>query len=1020
MKHHPMFMPVKQLMLRSPLLPVSAFTADQQTCLEMVKQPLLAVALMVGSEDLAAQLSRSHTDDRRRDRAGSAVQRYVIRMSTRPTPFGMFAGVGVVELGESTRVQLGDGGPRTRMRPDMRWLLTAVANMEAQPQLRHQLSATAHSAIEIVADRVVLSEQAHSAHPDRLGAVSIRATPVVLAALEMAQQPTPWDSLAERLAHTSQAPLVRVHRLLDQLWEQGFLVTQLQPPLTHPQPARYVVDTLAAVPAAATSRSSLLAVLDTMAGWDALPVADRQNATNQVIEQAAQVLPGGPQPVAQIDTALTLCEPTVNAAIGQAAAEAAELLVRLADPTIAAPLTSYRRAFTARYGGDREVGLLELLDPLRGLGPPPPELATTTPTHSRQQRDGVLRGLATEALRDRRTTVILTQADLDALTTMVPAQSAPMSVDLTVFVLAHSAAHIDAGDFQLLLGPNLGAQAAGRTLGRFASLLGEPASQALHKIADTEQSHDREANHAELVYLPADSRAANVAVRPSMWESEIALGTNASVPPDRTVTLQDLVVGVEDDHLYVRSLSDGRIVHAHTGHMLNGSRATAAVRLLEDIGRSGRQQLRPFSWGPAAGMPFLPRIQVGRVILAPAQWRIDSRMIRRDLRPDDVGFGDRLLSWRQSWMVPALIYLARGDQRLLLDLDRSDHQHQLATALRQPTTQPILLHEGLPGPEHSWLTGPTGERHLCELVIPLIQPPPTAPQTPLEHTHPRQRTARPGVRHAGPGSNWLYVKIYGPADRQDALLAGPLGDLAQAMILGGLADDWFFIRYADPDSHLRLRFHGSPKTLLHEVLPELTLLAGEVAAAGDSSTLVIDGYEREFERYGGPASMAVVERIFSVDSATALTLIGLRIGEESPDLVTARVLSVDALLDGLGLDPDRRRSWYNTWTPNTRLSGTEYRTKKDQLRRLLRPGTGEQPYDPQLQGIFNTQARQLGHLGRQLEEMAATGAMTRDIDAVLASLVHMHLNRHACPGAPSDALVLGLLARTTEGLARSS
>ena len=1018
MKHHPMFVAVKQLMLRSPLLPVSAFTADQQTCLEMVKQPLLAAALMVGSEDLAAQLSRSHTDDRRRDRAGSAVQRYVIRMSTRPTPFGMFAGVGLVELGDSTHVQLGDSGPRTRMRPDMRWLLTAVADMEAQPPLRHQLSLTAHAAIEIVADRVVLSEQAHAAHPGRLGAVSIRATPVVLAALEMAQQPTPWERLAERLGHTSQAPLARVNRLLDQLWEQGFLVTQLRPPLTHPQPASYVVDTLAAVPAAATSRSSLVAVLDTMAVWDALPIADRQNATNQVIEQAAQVLPGGPQPVAQIDTALTLREPTVNAVIGQAAAEAAELLVRLADATIAAPLTSYRRAFTARYGGDREVGLLELLDPLRGLGPPTTE-PPTTPTQSGQQRDAVLRGLATEALRDRRTTVILTEADLDALTTPVPTRFAPVSVDLTVFVLAHSAAHIDAGDFQLLLGPNLGAQAAGRTLGRFASLLGEPASHALHTIADTEQSHDREANHAELVYLPADSRAANVTVRPSMWESEIALGTNAGVPPERTVTLQDLVVGVEHDHLYVRSLSDGRIVHAHAGHMLNGSRATAAIRLLEGIARSGRQQLRPFSWGPAAGMPFLPRIQVGRVILAPAQWRIDSRMIRRDLRPDDAGFDGRLLSWRKSWMMPALVYLARGDQRLLLDLDLPDHQHQLATALRQPTTQPILIHEGLPGPEHAWLTGPNGERHLGELVIPLIQPPPPTPPTPLEQTHPRQRTARPGVRHARPGSNWLYVKIYGPADRQDALLAGPLGDFAQAMIHGGLADGWFFIRYADPDPHLRLRFHGSPKTLLHEVLPELTLLAGELAAAGDSSTLVIEGYERELERYGGSASMAVVERIFSVDSDTAVGVIGLRLGEESPDLVTARVLSVDALLDGLGLDPDRRRAWYNTWTSNTRLSGTEYRARKEQLRRLLSPGAEGHTDNPQLRGVFTAQARQLGPLGRQLEEMAANGAMTRDIDAVLASLVHMHLNRYACPGAPSDAVVLGLLARTTEGLARS-
>ena len=86
------------------------------------------------------------------------------------------------------------------------------------------------------------------------------------------------------------------------------------------------------------------------------------------------------------------------------------------------------------------------------------------------------------------------------------AESAPVSLDIAVFVLAGSAAAIDAGDFELLIGPNLGAQEAGRNLGRFADLLGAAGSAALAAVAaaDALQQSGRRAGGAR---LPAAPRA---------------------------------------------------------------------------------------------------------------------------------------------------------------------------------------------------------------------------------------------------------------------------------------------------------------------------------------------------------------------------------------------------------------------------------------------------------------------------------------------------------------------------------
>ena len=78
----------------------------------------------------------------------------------------------------------------------------------------------------------------------------------------------------------------------------------------------------------------------------------------------------------------------------------------------------------------------------------------------------------------------------------------------------------------------------------------------------------------------------------------------------------------------------------------------------------------------------------------------------------------------------------------------------------------------------------------------------------------------------------------------------------------GAADGWFFVRYGDPDWHLRVRFHGEPARLHAEVLPALQAAAAPLLDDGRVWRLQLDTYEREVERYGGPEGVALAERLF--------------------------------------------------------------------------------------------------------------------------------------------------------------
>jgi hypothetical protein len=104
------------------------------------------------------------------------------------------------------------------------------------------------------------------------------------------------------------------------------------------------------------------------------------------------------------------------------------------------------------------------------------------------------------------------------------------------------------------------------------------------------------------------------------------LGTTPGRPPDRTIPLDQLVVGSRGGRFYVRWPAREAEVLACTGHMLNNMQAPDVCRFLDDLRRDGKAQFSSFDWGAAAALPVLPRVQVGRIVLCPARWRVDARV----------------------------------------------------------------------------------------------------------------------------------------------------------------------------------------------------------------------------------------------------------------------------------------------------------------------------------------------------------------------------------------------------------
>lgn len=1020
------------VVIRAPLLPIASYLALADAASPAARRwrtegpsarpadPLVRLALSVGSGHLSEALDEDGAENLE---ARAKLLRYQIRMSTRPTPYGLFAGVALGAFGESTAIAIDETKPFRRARPDMEWLLSFVAALEARPEVRRQLRVVAHPAAFARSGRVFLSDPTPLKDSTDGAVVSVRDSRAVSAALARARSSIAFDQLVDEVCRDVDADRDQIDRLLTELWRQGLLLTELRPPLTIANPATYVAERLQALAEPPSETQALRQTLDALDAWGRLPPADaaeRWPALKTMLDD----LHGGVATTIQVDSRLGVARASVSAQVASEAARLAEVLLRLTPaPRGSSHLTAYRGAFEARYGQDREVPLLELLDPNFGLGAPGGHGGMTGVDGRRlAARHETLQAIALNALVQRRAVVEIDDATLNKLSLWdLEAAALPISLDLAVFIIATSAADVDRGAFQMAVGPNLGARQAGRYVARFADLLGGEAEQALQQSADAETRHAPGTIWAELVYLPRRLRSGNVVVRPAIRPYEIAVGVPPGVPPDRAIPLSELTVSVREGRLRLRWRGADVIVRA--GHMLTNFQAPQICRFLDDMAEDGVAQLSSFDWGPAFSYPFLPRIVYQRCIVSPARWRIDTASRDAELGTHPREFADRLVRFRENWKLPRYCYLAIGDNRLLLDLDAAEQAEVLRVelaALRAGSA--LVLHEALPGPEHAWVEGAEG-RYIAEFVVPLVLRPfaKAAPERAVvteEASQSEVPATSLATRVRPPGSDWLFVKLYCPAVLEEEFLIGPIRDFCHEMTRRRLTDGWFFVRYADPDLHIRLRFRGDPNRLLTELLPEVCAWGGDVINEGLCRRFAFDTYDREIERYGGAAGMAAIEAIFTADSPAAIDVLAVLRKASDLDRLTLMVASIDDLFAALGLDEADRHRWYKHSVQTMHASGPDFRERKSVLRALLGDPNGVATLEQgaAIGRIFAERRRSLASVAKRLATLAESGGLSKPLDVILQSVIHMHCNRLAGADRSLEERALGLLCRVRQSL----
>jgi thiopeptide-type bacteriocin biosynthesis protein len=113
----------------------------------------------------------------------------------------------------------------------------------------------------------------------------------------------------------------------------------------------------------------------------------------------------------------------------------------------------------------------------------------------------------------------------------------------------------------------------------------------------------------------------------------------------------------------------------------------------------------------------------------------------------------------------------------------------------------------------------------------------------------------------------------------DSILAQSIKPLVEQMLEEEKIDKWFFIRYADPEKHIRFRVHLIDLNDIGNVFLQIKNCLQSFENEGVIWKVQVDSYQREIERYGAEV-MELTETIFCEDSKAILGMIEQTWGEE--------------------------------------------------------------------------------------------------------------------------------------------
>ncbi|NKI30791.1 lantibiotic dehydratase family protein [Croceivirga thetidis] len=704
-----------KFVLRTPLLPFQFYTGlteKSEVSVDQLKeafsQEIIKEAIFLASPTLYFELDKWQKDElepKKEQRVILSLLKYLSRMSSRCTPFGLFAGCTIGSFAEKTQLALHNPSDYQRFtRPDMNYLVALSQDLAKKEHIKTQLCYFPNSSLYTVGNQLRYIEYYYAESRRHHHIVEIDNSHYLSKILQIATSGAKLEVLSNALVD-DEISEEQALAFIDELLDSQVLTSNLEPSVSGPPFVNQMLNVLEPLQNCEAEIEFLKQISNRFNQLD----SKLGNSPGQYLKLS--------QFLKQESTSFELkylfqtdLEPNVESCTISKEhlkhIERALLLFNKLTPKVKENnLERFKKAFQERYE-EREMPLCHVLDVETGIGylqntgngdvnPLVDDLFIPQAENPFAEDELKLNTIHKKLLqkitkaRDNNEHVIsLEDADFEDFEANWTDTPSTLSI-MTEFIQ-------DGEQTKIVLSGGGGSSAA-NLLGRFCheeSTVTNYTKQIITK--ETELNFNKLI--AEIVHLP-EARVGNILMRPSFRGYEIPYLAKSILPEEQQLTLEDLFISVKGNRILLRSKKYNmevlpRLTNAHN----YAANSLPIYHFLSDLQTQGLRGAIGFNFGPLSGMfDFLPRVEYGNLIIHDATWRVQKKSIEPLIthKKDNERFAKEMLAFQKTRRLPKYVLLADGDNELLINLEnRTSVQMLLETVKNRPSfTLKEFLHD---------------------------------------------------------------------------------------------------------------------------------------------------------------------------------------------------------------------------------------------------------------------------------------------------------------------------------------
>lgn len=720
------------VIIRIPAYPINfyknlteGFSITSDNVKELLDDSQIKEALYLASPELFSEIEKWENQENypihKAEKIKFSILKYLIRMSTRCTPFGLFAACGSGRLSDSTKIKIGNNFYR-KTRLDMQFAANLTSELIKDETIQNQILFYPNTTLYQLGDFYRYIEYTLEDNKRKYSLEAVRKSDYLDLILQKAVDGKNQNDLAAFLI-SDEINKNDALEFVQELIANQILVSELEPKLTDCCAAENLESKININNKAFTEIETVnneietrLLNIDTTLGNE---ISSYKEITDIVLEAKVSF---NKKYLFQTDLFLESNDFQLDKKYITELSKAINLLDIISKKPENTSLESFKKSFIKRYE-NQTIPLVKALDIETGIGYLQKTVFDTTPlldsikikekTNSDQEitlskSEKVIYNKLQNTLQNNKTSINLKCSDFE--NPNVSTQNMPDTFSCVFEIVLEN-------EKEWIVIQSIGGSSAANLLARFCY-----GNQDIYDFANDITQYESEITTdkiiAEIIHLP-ESRTGNILRRPNFRDYEIPYLGQSSLPISNQINITDLVLFIKNNRLVLWSKKHDKEVIPKLTNAHNYSQNSLPIyHFLCDMQFENHKSALGLSTKFEKLFDYLPRITIKNCIVSKAKWIFSKTkhpdffqllVSKNDFNPELFRSALNFTNIRETQYVS----LMEGDNALIIDLANDTCIKMFVETIKNKTQ--FILEEFL-FPSNTVVNG-NNERYANQFIV---------------------------------------------------------------------------------------------------------------------------------------------------------------------------------------------------------------------------------------------------------------------------------------------------------------